>query len=125
MAGISTSHYKYFWRQIFIIYFLDLLLSRTHTLKALFNIQAVEGSCLIGASQKISAPGFLIFLVLIYGFLLYVLAAAMQSALDSQRFHPLPTLVLHASRSFKGFLFSEIALHSQKNVTSVTVLLRL
>ena len=41
------------------IYFLDLLFSRAHILRALLNIQAGEGSHLDGAYEKISASRFL------------------------------------------------------------------
>ena len=50
------------------IYFLNLLLSRGHILRTLFNIQAGKGSCLDGVKENISASRFLIYWFLYMGF---------------------------------------------------------
>ena len=48
MPGPPTSNYQYFCSRFLKIYFLDLLYSRAHIFRTLFNIQAGEGSCLDG-----------------------------------------------------------------------------
>ena len=52
------------------MFFSDLLFSRTHTLRTVFNIQPGEGSCLDGWLHKSFSFNVLNFVVLIYGFLL-------------------------------------------------------